>query len=377
MQYLKCKNCVMDTSDPSIKFDKKGICSHCNQYYSQTLPAWQKLLSNKKSLLNLKNNIKSRVPSGNEYDCIIGLSGGIDSSYLVHLVVKKLCLKPLVFHVDAGWNSNIASNNIEKLIDNLKLDLYTEVINWREMRDLQLSFLKSGVSHIDAPQDYAFFATLYNYAFKFNIKTILTGANFSTECIRNPVDWMYFQSDDRQLRSIHKKYGNIKLKNFPKTHILWHKLYLPYFKKIKVIKPLNYFKYNKEEAKQFLMNEYGWEPYPQKHFESRFTSFYEGYWLYTRFGYDVRKVQLSSLILTNQITRNQALKILSKDPLSEKNIKLEKQYVADKLKISINELDTFLKLPIKTYKNYSNDAWLYKFGSIVFKIIGKEIGGKN
>ena len=141
---------------------------------------------------------------------------GIDSSYLLHLVVNELSLKPLVFHVDAGWNSNIANNNIEKLVDNLKLDLYTEVINWKEMRDLQLSFLKSGVSHIDAPQDYAFFATLYEYACKFKIKTILTGGNFSTECVRNPIEWMYFQSDNKQLRTIHKKFGNQKLRDFPK-----------------------------------------------------------------------------------------------------------------------------------------------------------------
>ncbi len=374
--YQVCTNCVMDTSDPAITFDENGVCSHCNSFYSKTLPYWDKLLKNKKSLDNLKKDIKFRASKKSSYDCLIGLSGGIDSSYLLHLAVKKLKLKPLVFHVDAGWNSNIASNNIEKLIDKLKLDLYTEVINWKEMRDLQLSFFKSGVPHLDAPQDYAFFSTLYEFASKFKIKTILTGANFSTECIRNPVDWMYYQSDNTQLRYIQKKFGTLKLKNFPKTHILWHKLYLPYVKQIKVIKPLNYFKYDKEKAKNFLIKEYGWKPYPQKHFESRFTSFYEGFWLYKRFGYDVRRVQLSSLILTKQVSREIAFKILLNPPLDDKTIELEKQFVADKLRINVEYLNKLFELPKKTYKDYPNQAYLYKIGSRIFKFLGLEIGGK-
>ena len=366
----------MDTSDPSISFDKKGICSHCNNYYSNTLPTWKNLLSDKDGLLKLRKYIKERSSNKSEYDCVIGLSGGIDSSYLLHLVVKKLSLKPIVFHVDAGWNSNIASNNIEKLIEKFNLDLYTEVINWKEMRDLQLSFFKSGVSHIDAPQDYAFFATLYKYAKKFKIKTILTGGNFSTECIRNPVSWMYFQSDDKQLRSIHKKFGKIKLKKFPRTHILWHKFYLPLIKGIKIIKPLNYFEYDKENAKKLLIEKYDWKPYPQKHFESRFTSFYEGYWLYERFGFDVRRVQLSSLILTNQMSRNKALEIIKQPPMDSKKIKLEKQYIADKLRISTEELDKFFTMPIKTYKDYPNDSLLYDLGSKLLRFLGNEVGGK-
>ncbi len=372
-----CKNCVMDSSDPSISFDERGICSHCSSFYKSILPAWKKLQSNENSLLDLSNKIKKNNKSNSNYDCIIGLSGGIDSSYLLHLAVTKLSLKPLVFHVDSGWNSNIASTNIERLIEGLNLDLYTEVINWKEMRDVQLSFLKSGVAHIDAPQDYSFFATLYKFANKFKIKTILTGANFSTECIRNPVEWMYYQSDDKQLRSIHKKFGNMRLKYFPKTHILWHKFYLPYFKRIKIIKPLNYFDYKKNSAKKLLIEKYNWKPYPQKHFESRFTSFYEGFWLYERFGYDVRKVQLSSLILTNQIARADAIAVLSKPPLDKKTIMHEKQFIADKLRIDLEELENYFNLPLKTYNDYPNQAWLYNIGSKFLKLIGKEIGGKN
>ena len=188
---------------------------------------------------------------------------------------------------------------------------------------------------------------------------------------------MYFQSDDKQLRSIHKKFGTIKLSSFPKTHILWHKIYLPYFKKIKVIKPLNYFKYDKQKAKELLIDKYQWQPYTQKHFESRFTCFYEGYWLYERFGFDVRRVQLSSLILTKQIKRDKALEILSENPLDKKNIEIEKQFIADKLRISVDELNNFFHLPKKTYKDFDNEAWLYKLGSKILKFLGKEIGGKR
>ena len=142
----------------------------------------------------------------------MGMSGGIDSSYLLYIMVKKYGLRPLVFHVDAGWNSQIAVNNIERLVDGLGLDLYTEVINWEEIKDLQLAFFKSGVSHIDTPQDHSFFATMYKFASKHNIKHILTGGNYSTECVRNPLEWMYYQSDSIQLRDIYKKHGTGKLK---------------------------------------------------------------------------------------------------------------------------------------------------------------------
>ena len=188
-----------------------------------------------------------------------------------------------------------AVNNIEKLVEGLGLELYTEVIDWEEMKDLQLAFFKSGVPHIDAPQDHAFFATMYKFSLKHNIKTILTGGNYSTECVRNPLEWMYYQSDSRQLRDIHKRFGKNRLEHFPVTNILWHKVYLPYVKKIKLIRPLDYLPYNKEEATKLLESEFGFQRYPQKHFESRFTKFYESYWLYERFGFDTRKVQLSPL----------------------------------------------------------------------------------
>ena len=189
----------------------------------------------------------------------------------------------------------------------------------RSLKDLQISFFKSGVSHIDTPQDHAFFATMYKFAKKYKIKYIFTGANYSTECIRNPKEWMYYQSDSSQILDIHKKFGTNKLKNFPLTNILWHKIILPFFYGVKVYRPLNYTNYIKEEAKNTLIKKYGWQPYPQKHFESRFTKFYESFWLPKRFGYDVRRVQYSSLILTKQMSRNDAIKKLKTLPYDEIN----------------------------------------------------------
>ena len=325
---------------------------------------------------NLILNIKKKSKK-NDYDCIIGMSGGIDSSYLVYLAVEKMGLNPLVFHVDGGWNSQVAVNNIEKITDGLKLDLFTEVINWQEMRDLQLSFFKSGVPHIDTPQDHAFFATMYKFAVKYNIKYILTGGNYSTECIRNPKEWMYFQSDLRQLKHIHRIYGSVKLETFPTTSILWHKVWLPYFKKIKLVRPLDYFEYNKKKAIEILTKNFDWQPYPQKHFESRFTKFYESYWLPKRFGFDVRRVQLSSLILTNQITRDEALKEIEKPPFDEDKIRNEFLFVANKLEISVKELESYLKLPKKSHHEFRNQEFLYKLGNKVFNLLNIENGGKR
>lgn len=374
--FQQCINCVMDTTDTAISFDEKGVCDHCNNYYTKTLPSWDTTEKGLQDLQKVVNKIKDEG-KGKDFDCIIGMSGGIDSSYLVYVAKEKLGLRPLVFHVDAGWNSQIAVNNIERIVDSLGLDLYTEVIDWEEMKDLQLSYFKAGVPHIDTPQDHAFFATMYNFASRYKVKYILTGANYSTECIRNPIEWMYYQSDVIQLKDIQKKFGTKELKKYPLTSILWHKLYLPYIKGIKVIKPLNHVPYIKNEAMQLLQDKFGWQPYPQKHFESRFTKFYESYWLPKKFGYDVRKVQYSSLILTNQMTREQALEKLKQPPYDESTIHQDFEFIANKLGITEQELQGYFDAPNKTYKDYASQENIYKIGASVFKFFGIEKAGKR
>ena len=371
-----CKTCVMDTTDSMLVFDDQGICDHCNTFYTQTKPNWDTGAEGNAKLTRLVDAIK-RKGKGRDFDCIIGVSGGIDSSYLTYIAKEQLGLRPLVFHVDAGWNSQEAVNNIEKLIDHLNLDLFTEVIDWEEMKDLQLAFFKSGVPHIDAPQDHSFFATMYKFAEQYKVKYILTGANLSTECVRNPIEWMYYQSDSAQLKDIHNQHGSRPLKTFPLTSILWHKIYLPYFKGIRVVRPLNYVPYIKEESKALLIEKFGWQPYPQKHFESRFTKFYEGYWLPRKFGYDTRRVQYSSLILTGQMTRDEALEKLKSPPLDDETSEREFEYVATKLGISVEELRACFNGPNRTYKDYKSQENIYMIGAKVMRLFGMELGGKR
>jgi len=242
---------------------------------------------------------------------------------------------------------------------------------------LQLAYFKSGVPHIDTPQDHAFFATMYKFAEKHNIKHILTGANLSTECIRNPIEWMYYQSDSIQLRDIHSKFGARPLVSFPITSILRHKIWLPYFKGIKVVRPLNMVEYDKAAAVKLLAEKFDWQPYPQKHFESRFTRFYEGYWLPKKFGFDTRKVQFSSLILTGQMTRDEALEKLKTPALDDATVRQEFEYVANKLEISCEELQSYMDSPNRTYRDYRSQEAIYLLGAKVMKALGLEVGGKR
>ncbi len=369
--YQICENCVMDTSDSSISFDKKGVCDHCNGFRTDVLSNWYPNDAGKEIFRTQVKKIK-RSGKGKPFDCIIGMSGGLDSSFLLHLAVTEFGLRPLVFHVDGGWNTDIAVNNIQVLVEKLGLDLYTEVINWEEMRNLQLSFFKSGVPHLDVPQDHAFFATLYHFANKHNIKYILNGGNFATECVRNPKEWLYYGSDMAQLRDIHRQFGTRQLESYPFSSVFFHKIYLRYFRRIKVVKPLNYLPYTKENATEVLSRVYGWRAYPQKHFESRFTRFYEGYWLPTRFGFDTRRVQYSSLILTGQMSRDFALALLLKPAHDPKTIDEDFEYIATKIGISVNELRQYHEMPKKSYRDYKNQERFFDLGASVLKLLGVE-----
>lgn len=366
-----CSNCVMDTTDSAIVFNENGICDHCVDFDSNVKPNWHTDERGRAELAAIIEKTR-KAGKGHDFDCILGLSGGLDSSYMLHLLVKEFGLRPLVFHVDGGWNSDLAVNNIQMLVDKLGLDLFTEVIDWEDMRDFQLAFFKSGISQIDIPQDHAFVATLYKFAAKYNVKHIMNGGNISTECVRNPLEWLYYGTDMWLINDIRKQFCTRPLKNYPFSSVLFHKFYLRYLRKVKVVRPLDYMPYTKELAINTLRDEYGWRAYPQKHFESRFTKFFEGYWLPTRFGYDTRKVQFSSLILTGQMTRHEALEQLKVPAYDPNTIDDEFAYIAKKLGISIDELRSYYIMPLKSYKDYRNQEALFNLGAKALRAIGIE-----
>lgn len=367
--YQICCNCIMDTSDSKITFDAQGRCEYCNNYYDNILPHWH---PGERGLKEIEPTIEAikKHGKGRDHDCLIGISGGVDSSYVTYLAKEKFGLRPLLFHVDAGWNSQQAVNNIEKLVDGLELDLHTEVVDWQEMKDLQLAFFKAQVPHIDTPQDHAFFAGLYNFAAQHGFKYILTGANYSTECVREPLEWHYHASDLRQLKDIHKRFGTRPLKTFPMSDILTFKLYYRYVKGIRVVKPLNHVPYRKEEAMQELVDKFGWQKYAHKHYESRFTRFYEGYWLPTKFGYDKRRAHFSSLILTGQMTREEALERISRLAYNPDDLRQDFEYVATKLDLTVPELQGIMEGPNKTYKDYANAMSIIDLGTKVLRAVG-------
>jgi len=367
--YQICSNCIMDTTDPKITFDERGRCEYCNNYYTNIELNWHPNEKGEKAIAPLIEKIK-KEGKNRDHDCLIGISGGVDSSYVTYLAKEKFGLRPLMLHVDAGWNSQISVNNIERLIDGLKLDLHTEVIDWLEMKDLQLAFFKAQVPHLDAPQDHAFFASLYNFAAKHSFKYIITGANYSTECIREPLDWIYHASDLRQLMDIHRHFGQRPLKNFPTADMFKYKLYHRYFKGVRVVKPLNHVPYIKEKAMQELVDRFGWQKYAHKHYESRFTRFFEGYWLPRKFGYDKRRSHFSSLILTKQMTRTEALKSIAHPAYDEKLMFEDFEFVAKKLDLTVAELQKIMAGENKTYKDYKNNLWLINFGTVIFQKLG-------
>lgn len=365
----------MDTSDPTITFDKDGISNHYWDFHNKVKPYWNTGPEGRAKLEQMAETLK-KAGKGRDFDCIMGLSGGADSSYMLHVMVTEFGLRPLVFHIDGGWNSEIAVSNISRLVDKLKLDLFTEVINWEEMKDFQLAMFKSGVPHLDIPQDMAFIGALYKFTEKYGVKYILNGGNISTECVLMPLQILYWGTDMAQVRDILSRYGTVPMRTYPFSSIFYHKLYLRYFRGVKVLKPLNFMPYIKKDAMAEMERIYQWKTYPQKHFESRFTSFFEGYWLPTRFGYDMRRNQFSSLILTGQMTREEALSELKKSPYNLETIEQEFNYIATKLGITADELHGYHKMPKKYYWDYKNQRRVFEIGEKVLSVIaGTRRGG--
>lgn len=363
----------MDTSDPNIFFDDQGCCDYCSNFHTAIRPNWDTSENGRLALQKLADVIRADA-TGQDFDCIIGLSGGLDSSYAAYVAVKIMGLRPLLFHVDAGWNTDQAVGNIEKLVDGLGLDLYTDVVNWESVKRMQVAFLRAGIPDQDLVQDAAFFSGLYKFARKYKIKHIITGSNFSTECCREPEEWGGYLGVDKTLfRGIWQQCGDGKPNDeFPLVDILVYKLWYQKALGIKVHHPLNLVPYVKKDAEDELERLFGWQRFQHKHHESRFTRFYEDYWLPRRFGFEKRRAHFSSLIMTGQMTRDQALDRISRPEMDEHFLKQEFEYVAHKLGLTVEELQMLFDQPKKTYRDYKNKRWLIGMGANAMRWLGME-----
>lgn len=370
-RFYICNNCVMDASDNALLLDENGVCQRCNEFNNRIVKEWNYGKGHEKELSKIIAAIKKHG-EGKEYDCILGLSGGLDSSYLLHLAVTKWGLRPFVFHVDGGWNLPIAELNIRRICNKLNIELHIEKMDFEEMRQMQLAFFKTGHAGLDAPQDHAFIAQVDKYSEKLGVKYILNGYNIATEIVANPASWNVGAgptADGTYLKDVMRKHGGFKTKQYVYTSGFRHKFWLPYIKGVKTVHLLNYVPLTKNEMIETLSNEYGYEAYKQKHFEDLLTKFIEGWWLPTRFGYDIRKAQLSSLVITGQLKREEALEILKTSPLSEEEARELFVQVADKLGISEEELMSYHELP-KEYIKYRNNNWAFNVGIKLYTVLG-------
>lgn len=348
----------MDTSDAEIEFDDQGICSHCRAFEQSGRQILERAASEtgRTQLTRLVDVIRT-AGQGDEYDCVMGISGGVDSSFVAYQV-KQLGLRPLAVHFDSGWNSELAVNNIENIVTRLGIDLFTFVVDWDEMRDLQLAFFKASLANCDIPTDHGFLAVLHHAAAQHNIKYIISGGNAATEFIL-PKSWGYNAGDLRHLLAVQKRFGTRRLKSYPQLGFLKRYVYYPLFQGIKTIRLLDYMPYNKSEAKRLISAELGWRDYGGKHYESVFTRFFQAYYLPTKFGFDKRKAHLSSLIVSGQMTRTEALAELTSEPYPIEKLLADKIFVAKKLGVSIDEFDEILALPKRTHKDFASNEKLF------------------
>lgn len=371
--YQICRCCVMDTTDEDIVFDSNGICMRCNEYKNRIEPEWNYGKGHKKELSLMLQQIK-KSGKDKKYDCILGLSGGLDSSYMLHLAITEWGLRPYVFHIDAGWNLPVAEENIRKLTDKLDVKLHVKKMDWEEMKEMQLAWFRTGLESLDVPQDHAFIALIDKLSMKLGVKYILNGYNITTEAIADPASWNRGggpTGDGTYLKDVIKKYSAISIKNYEFTSGFKHKFWIPYVKGIKTLKPLNLIPFTKQEMIDTLSREYGYIPYGQKHFEDLFTKFLEGYWVPTRFGHDIRRVWLSTLVITGQITRDEALRELEQPPLSEQESKELFSEVAKRLGITEKKLMSYHEMPECTEKFKSQEK-LYNLGIKVYEKLGFE-----
>lgn len=372
-KYQVCNCCVMDTTDEYITFDENGVCVRCNEFMQRILPDWNYGKGHEEELKVLLSEIK-RKGEGKEYDCILGLSGGLDSTYMLHLAVKEWGLRPFVFHINAGWNLPVAEENIKKVTEKLGVELHVENMNWDEMREMQLAWFKTGLENLDSPQDHAFIALIDRYSRELGVKYILNGYNISTEIVADPESWAKDggpTGDGTFMKDVIKKYCSIPIKEYTFTNGFKHKFWIPYVLGVKTLKPLNLVPVTRQQMINVLEREYGYVPYGQKHFEDLITKFLEGWWVPTRFGHDIRRAQLSSLVVTGQMTREEALAILEQPPLTEEESRELFTEVARRLEITEEELMAFHDMP-KCTEKFKSQEKLYNFGIRLYEILGIE-----
>ncbi len=349
--YRVCTRCLMDTSDPDIQFDEQGVCNHCHDYERLV---GQRVMKGETGLRHLENLIAriKRQGRGKPYDCIMGVSGGVDSTYVAYVAKKQFGLRPLAIHMDNGWDSELAVKNIEEALKRLDIDLYTNVLNWEEFKDLQLAFLKAATPDSEIPSDHAIWAVIGDMADKLKIRYILSGFNVRTET-HLPRAWSQGHFDWRYIHSVHAQFGKGKLNTFP------HQGLIKYYRRLFMLRRvdiLNYLDYNKQEAMQLLQRELGWKYYGGKHHESIYTRFYQGYILPARFGYDKRRSHLSSQICSGEITRERALGELEKPAYAPSTQEEDREYVAKKLGITDSEFEAIMKLPRRSFWDYPSYA---------------------
>jgi len=347
--YQVCTRCVMDTSDPDIRFNCDGVCHHCQTFDGYLGTSWFPNEEGQRRLEARLSEIR-RDGQGKEYDCIIGLSGGVDSSYLA-LKAAEWNLRPLVVHVDAGWNSELAVANIEAIVTHCGFDLHTHVVNWEEMRDLHLAYLKAGVANQDVPQDHVFFASLYKFATDNGIRHVFSGGNIATEGIF-PSAWHGSAMDSINLKAIHKRFGTIPLRTYQTVSFLDYFVVYPFIRRMTVTRPLNFMPYDKGKAVAELEKAVGWKAYGRKHGESLFTKLFQNYYLPRKFGYDKRRPHLSSLIVSGQITRQQALASLDEPLYDPRELEIDLAYFCKKLRISRAEYDALVDAPAHHYTDF-------------------------
>jgi N-acetyl sugar amidotransferase len=346
----------MDTSDPDISFDVEGVCNYCREA-ERELPKYKYTAEQEDNNLREIQSLVKKESKG-RYDAIVGLSGGVDSSYVTHLA-KKLELNPLVVHFDNGWNSEKSVSNIKKLVDKCGFDLETYVINWPEFRDLQRSFFKAGVVDIEILSDHAIMATMFKLRKKHNIKYVLSGSNYVTEH-GMPLKWLWRKQDLTNIKSIQKRFGSKPIKEFPTLSSIEFQFIKMFGWGGTYIELLDKINYSKQRALEVLMKEYNWEYYGGKHYESTFTKFYQAYVLPVKFGYDKRKVHLSALIRNKEMTRDQAMSELQKPSYDPFELRVDKEYVLKKLGFSEAEFDAMMKEKPKHHLDYPSDEWIFK-----------------